>query len=312
MIGIARRLWILAQTHGAPAEGVAQAAGQDVSVLWNEHMMAEVSDASHLLIPLVNREIALPHWPPLHIGSFAIDLSPTKHVVYLAVAALLCAATMIWVARKTHGKGAERAPKGLANVIEAFVIYLRDEVAMRNIGKGGERYVPFILTLFFFILYLNVLGLVPFGASATGNVGVTGALAVLSLVAIEVGGFLHIGSKAYLGTIIYIPKGLNWFWSIIMAFIMTPVELVAKLARIFALAIRLFANMIAGHLVILSLVGLIFVAGAAEGAVKYMVWPAPVLMAVAIMLMEIFIAFLQAYIFAMLTSVFIGLVRHPH
>jgi F-type H+-transporting ATPase subunit a len=233
-------------------------------------------------------------------------------VVYLMIAALLCAATMIWVARRTHGKGAERAPKGLANVIEAFVIYLRDEVALRNIGKGGERYVPFVLTLFFFILYMNVLGLVPFGASATGNVGVTAALAILALVAIEVGGLLHIGPKAYLGTIVYIPKGLNWFWSIIMAVVMTPVELVAKLARIFALAIRLFANMTAGHLVILSLVGLIFMVGAAEGVTRYLIWPAPVLMAVAIMLMEIFIAFLQAYIFAMLTSVFIGLVRHPH
>jgi F-type H+-transporting ATPase subunit a len=313
MIGIAGRLWLIfTQAHGAAAEGAAQAGEQDIGAAWNEHMMAEVSDASHLLIPLINREIALPHWPPLHIGSFAIDLSPTKHVVYLLVAALLCAATMIWVARKTHGKGAERAPKGLANVIEAFVIYLRDEVALRNIGKGGERYVPFILTLFFFILYMNVLGLVPFGASATGNVGVTAALAILALVAIEVGGFLHIGPKAYLGTIVYIPKGLNWFWSIIMAVVMTPVELVAKLARIFALAIRLFANMTAGHLVILSLVGLIFMAGAAEGTIKYLIWPAPVLMAVAIMLMEIFIAFLQAYIFAMLTSVFIGLVRHPH
>ena len=313
MIGIAGRLWwMFAQSHGAAPEQATHAGEQDVAVLWNEHMMAEVSDASHLLIPFINREIALPHWPPLHIGSFAIDLSPTKHVVYLMVAGLLCAITMIWVARKTHGKRAERAPKGLANVIEAFVIYLRDEVAMRNIGKGGERYVPFVLTLFFFILYLNLLGLVPFGAAATGNVGVTASLAILALVAIEVGGFLHIGPKAYIGTIVYIPKGLNWFWSIIMAVVMTPVELVAKLARIFALAIRLFANMTAGHLVVLSLVGLIFMAGAAEGAIKYLVWPAPVLMAVAIMCLEIFIAFLQAYIFAMLTSVFIGLVRHPH
>jgi F-type H+-transporting ATPase subunit a len=313
MIGIAGRLlWIYAWANGASPDPVAQAAGQDVNAAWNEHMMAEVSDAHHLLIPFINREIALPQWPPLHVGSFSVDLSPSKHVVYVIVAALLCAATMIWVARKTHGKGAERAPKGLANVIEAFVIYLRDEVAMRNIGKGGERYVPFILTLFFFILYMNLLGLVPFGASATGNVGVTAALAVLSLVAIEVGGLLHIGPKAYLRTIVYIPKGLNWFWSIVMAIIMTPVELVAKLARIFALSIRLFANMIAGHLVILSLVGLIFVAGAAEGVIKYVVWPAPVLMAVAIMMMEIFIALLQAYIFAILTSVFIGLVRHPH
>ena len=238
MIGIAGRLWwIFAQTHGAAADQAADAGEQDIAAVWNDHMMAEVSDAHHVLIPFINLEITIPQWPPLHIGSYAIDLSPTKHVLYLLVAALLCAATMIWVARKTHGKGAERAPKGLANVIEGFVIFLRDEVAMRNIGKGGERYVPFILTLFFFILYMNLLGLVPFGASATGNIAVTAALAVLSLVAIEVGGLLHIGPKAYLGTIVYIPKGLNWFWSIMMAVVMTPVELIAKLARTYRQAV---------------------------------------------------------------------------
>lgn len=307
MIAIAGRLWgMVAQVEHA-AEGE-----QGMAEVWNSHMMEEVADGSHFIIPGVGLDINLPHWPPLHIGSLTIDLSPTKHVVWLAIAATLCALTLIWVARRTHGKGAERAPKGLANVIEAFVIYLRDEVAMRNIGKGGERFVPYVLTMFFFILFMNLLGLVPFGSTATGNIMVTAALAVLSLIAIEVGGLLHIGPRAYLGTIIYIPKGLNVFWSIVMALVMTPVELIAKLARIFALAIRLFANMTAGHLVILSLVGLIFMAGASGGAVKWVVWPAPVLMAVAIMLMEIFIALLQAYIFSMLTSVFIGLVRHPH
>jgi F-type H+-transporting ATPase subunit a len=304
MIGLVGRVWAL-MAQGA--EG-----GQDMAAEWNAHMMEEVADAHHFIIPFANIEINLPQWAPLHIGSLTVDLSPTKHVVWLLIAATICATVLIWTARRTHGKGAENAPKGLANVIEAFVIYLRDEVALRNIGKGGEGYVPFVLTLFFFILFMNLLGLVPFGAAATGNIGVTAALAVLSLVAIELGGFLHLGPKAYMKTIVYVPEGLPWFGKILMALIMTPVEAIAKLARIFALAIRLFANMTAGHLVILSLVGLIFLAGAAEGAVKYLVWPAPLLMAVAIMMMEIFIAFLQAYIFAMLTSVFIGLVRHAH
>ena len=304
---LAGRFWMMLAQAGHGAEG-----GQDMNAVWNSHMMEEVSDAHHFIIPGFGTEIHLPEFPPLHIGSLAIDLSPTKHVVWIMIAATLCALTMIWTAQRTHGKGAERAPKGLANVIEAFVIYLRDEVALRNIGHGGERYVPFVLTLFFFILFMNLLGLVPFGATATGNIMVTGALAVLALVAIEVGGLLHLGPRAYLKTIVYVPEGLPWFGKIPMALIMTPVEAIAKLARIFALAIRLFANMTAGHLVILSLVGLIFMAGAGAGSIKYLVWPAPVLMAVAIMLMEIFIALLQAYIFAMLTSVFIGLVRHPH
>ena len=306
MIGIAG-LWGSFVQAGHAAEG-----GQDLAEVWNAHMMEEVADAHHFIIPGINLDISLPQWPPLHIGSLTIDLSPPKHVVWLMIAATLCAAVMIWTARKTHGRGAAKAPKGLANVIEAFVIYLRDEVVLRNVGKGGEGYVPFVLTLFFFILFMNLLGLVPFGSTATGNIGVTASLAILSLIAIEVGGLIHLGPKAYLKTIVYVPEGLPWFGKIPMALIMTPVEAIAKLARIFALAIRLFANMTAGHLVILSLVGLIFMAGGAGGVVKWVVWPAPVLMAVAIMLMEIFIALLQAYIFAMLTSVFIGLVRHAH
>lgn len=307
MIGIASRVWGLFAQVGHAAEGE-----QGVAEVWNSHMLEEVTDAHHFIIPGTGAEIHLPQWPPLHIGALTIDLSPTKHVVWLGLAAALCALTMIWVARRTHGKRAEQAPKGLANVIEAFVIYLRDEVAVRNIGKGGERFVPFVLTLFFFILFMNLLGLVPFGSAATGNIMVTAALAVMSLVVIEIGGLIHLGPTAYLKTIVYVPEGLPWYGKIPMALIMTPVEAIAKLARIFALAIRLFANMTAGHMVVLALVGLIFLAGSGEGAIRWTVWPAPVLMTVAIMLMEIFIAFLQAYIFAMLTSVFIGLVRHPH
>lgn len=309
MIGVASWLWILMAQEGHGAAG-----GQDVAAEWNAHMMEEVVDAHHLHLPFLGTwgpEIHLPEWPALQIGALTIDLSPTKHVVYLILAAALVALTMIWTARRTHRQGAERAPKGLPNVIEAFVIYLRDEVAMRNIGPGGERYVPFVLTLFFFIFFMNIMGLVPFGSTATGNISVTAALAALSLVVIELGGALHLG-RGYLKTVVYVPEGLPIFLKIPIAIIMTPVEIIAKLARIFALAIRLFANMTAGHLVILSLIGLVFLAGAAAGTAKWAIAPAPVLMAVAIMLMEIFIALLQAYIFAMLTSVFIGLVRHTH
>ena len=280
---------------------------------WNAHMLQEVGDSHHFPVPLINHEIPLPQFPPLHIGPLTVDLSLTKHVVYLFIAAAICAVIMIWTARTTHGHRGGRAPKGAANAIEAFVIYLRDQVAMRNIGPGGERYVPFVLTLFFFILFLNLLGLIPFGASATGNISVTAALAVLSLVAIEIGGLIHLGPAAYLRTIFYVPEGLPWVMKILMAIIMTPVEAIAKVARIFALAIRLFANMTAGHLVILSIIGLIFLAG---GSLNMVVATGlsigPVLMAVALLAMEIFIALLQAYIFAMLTSVFIGLVRHAH
>ena len=309
MIGLAGRfLGMLAQeAHGA--EG---SEPQDVGDLWNEHMLHEVSDADHFVIPFVNYEVHLPHWPLIHIGSFTIDLSPSKHVIALTIAAVLCAVVMIWTARQTHGKGSEKAPRGLANVIEAFVIYLRDEVAMRGVGAGGERYVPFLLTIFFFILFMNLLGLLPFGAAATGNIAITSALAIISLVVIEVVGVMEMGPRAYLKTIFFIPKGIPWWLLPVMVVVMSLVEFLSKLTRIFALAIRLFANMTAGHFIILSLIGLIFLAGASGSAIKYFIWPAPILMAVAVMLLEIFVAFLQAYIFTMLTSVFIGLVRHPH
>ncbi len=307
MIGFANLLLrAVTQQHGSGSDP------GDVGELWNRHMLEEVADANHFVIPLVNYEVHLPHWPPIQLGSLTIDLSPTKHVVYLVLAATFCALVMIWTARQTHGKRAERAPRGLANVIEAFVIYLRDEVAMRGVGKGGERYVPFLLTLFFFILFLNLLGLVPFGAAATGNIAVTSGLAIISLVAIEVIGIVEMGPRAYARTIFFVPKGVPWWLLPVMVVVMSLVEFLAKLTRIFALAIRLFANMTAGHFIILSLIGLIFLAGVSDNPVKYVIWPAPVLMAVGVMLLEIFVAFLQAYIFTMLTSVFIGLVRHPH
>ena len=288
---------------------------EDVGVVWERHMNEEVEDARVWHIPLIDPlvgEIDLPQFSPIRIGSLSIDLSPTKHVIWLLIAASLCAFVLIWTARRNHARHPTRAPSGLANAIEAFVIYLRDEVVMRSVGPGGERYVPFILTIFFFILFTNLLGLVPFGATATGNISVTAALALLSLVAIEVGGFLHLGPRGYLRTIVFVPHGVNIVWQIIITPLMSVIELVSKFARIFALAIRLFANMIAGHFVILAMVGLIFLAGAAASSAKYFVWPAPVAMTVAVMLLEIFVAFLQAYIFVMLTSVFIGLVRQPH
>jgi F-type H+-transporting ATPase subunit a len=140
---------------------------------------------------------------------------------------------------------------------------------------------------------------------------VTAALAVCSFIVIEVSGMMALGAKGYLGTIFYAPKGMPRAGQAVMLLIMTPVEFLGKLAKPFALAVRLFANMTAGHLVILSLIGLVLMAWEAGGG-SLVVIPGPILMAVATMMLEIFVAFLQAYIFAMLTAVFIGLIRHAH
>jgi F-type H+-transporting ATPase subunit a len=309
------RVFQEAVDHGAAAvqHGSEQVAGNaaggaeaDVGGMLMHHLV----DAQSLELPFVGT-LQLPHWDPIHLGSLTIDLSPTKHVVFLCLAALIVAVLFISMARTVAKKYRDQAPSGLANALEAIILYFRDEIVRRNIGHGADAFTPFILTLFFFILTMNLLGLVPWGATATGNLSVTAALAVVSLITIEVSGFFALGPKGYARTIFYAPKGMGPVGTALMLVIMTPVEFLGKLAKPFALAIRLFANMTAGHTVILSLIGLIFVFGNLTLG-RWGIAAGSVGMSLAMMLLEIFVAFLQAYIFAMLTSVFIGLIRHAH
>jgi F-type H+-transporting ATPase subunit a len=297
--------------HGAEAvqHGAEQAAAGGAPDIGGM-LMHHLADADYLELPFVGH-VNLPHWEPIHLGALTIDFSPTKHVVFMLLAGLIITVIFLLMARAMRGKYAGRAPSGMANALEAMIIYFRDEIVRRNIGHGADVYTPFILTLFFFILTMNLLGLVPWGASPTGNIMVTGALAVCSLVAIEVSGFVALGPAGYAKTIFYAPKGMGPVGTAIMLVIMTPVELVGKMAKPFALMVRLFANMTAGHTVILALIGLIFVFGDLTLA-RWGVAVGSIGMSVAMMMLEIFVAFLQAYIFAMLTSVFIGLIRHAH
>jgi len=238
---------------------------------------------------------------------FGIDVSPTRHVVFMGVAAI-CVLLAVLVAKgsivKRHREG--RAPGGFGTAIEAMVIFIRDDVVLPAMGHDGEKYLPYILTLFFFILFCNFFGLVPWGATPTGNLAVTGALALISFVVIEVSGMVALGPKGYLKTIVMVPPGMHGFGAVAMAFILTPIEIIGKLVKPFALCLRLFANMTGGHFVILSLLGLIFifaswaVAGASVALILFM------------MCLELLVALLQAYIFSLLTSVFIGMMLHEH
>ena len=252
------------------------------------------------------------HLPgPWHIGS--IDVSPTKHVVFMILAAFLVFITLWYGGRqvaKRHREG--RAPRGLGAAVEALVLFVRNDVAVANIGHGGEKFAPYILTLFFFILYCNVLGLLPWGAAATGNIAVTAALALTAFLTIEISGFVALGPKGYLKTIVMVPPGMTGIGAVLMAVIMTPVELIGKVVKPFALTLRLFANMTAGHFVILVLLGLIFVFGTAPPLIRGVVAGGAVALTLFMMFLELLVAFLQAYIFALLTSVFIGLMRHEH
>ena len=254
------------------------------------------------------------HLPgPWLIPGTHIDVSPTKHVVFMILAALLVFMTLWYGGRqvaKRHREG--RAPHGLGAAVEGLVLFVRNDVAMANIGHGGEKFSPYVLTLFFFILYCNLLGLLPWGAAATGNIAVTAALALTAFVTIEVSGMMALGAKGYMKTIVMVPPGMKGAGAVIMAMIMTPVELIGKIVKPFALTLRLFANMTAGHFVILVLIGLIFVFGTAPPLIRGIVTVSSVGLTLFMMVLELLVAFLQAYIFALLTSVFIGLMRHEH
>jgi F-type H+-transporting ATPase subunit a len=249
----------------------------------------------------------LPRFAPIHLGSLTVDLSPTKHLVFMLLAAILVALIFVGSARGIAAAQARGRPaKGFAGAMEATALYIRQEVILPNVGHHGEGYVPYLLTLFFFILAMNLLGLLPWGATATGNIAVTGALALVAFLVIEISGMRTLGFKGYLQTIFYLPPGLPAAMKPIMLVIMTPVELIGKLAKPFALAVRLFANMTAGHVLVLALIGLTFLFQ------SYLVGAVSSVMSTFIMLLELFVAFLQAFVFTLLTAVFIGLMREAH
>jgi F-type H+-transporting ATPase subunit a len=258
-------------------------------------------------------EIHLPVWAPVHVSGVAIDLSPTKHVVFMVVAAFLVWLTMFLTGRTLQKqRAAGHPPRGLASMFESMVLFVRNDVAVANIGHGGEKFAPYIMTLFFFILYMNLLGLLPWGATPTGNLAVTGGLALTAFLTIEISGMRALGPAGYLKTIFFAPPGTTGFTKYAMLLIMTPVEIIGKLVKPFALCLRLFANMTAGHFVVLALLGLIFLFGAGPWAVRWGVAGGSVAFVLFMMALELFVAFLQAYIFSLLTSVFIGLMQHEH
>ena len=265
-----------------------------------------IGNSRELELPFVG-VVHLPRWEPVHIGSIAIDLSPTKHLVFMLLAATIVALTFILSARAIARAQAQGRPaKGFAGAMEAMALFIRQEVVLPNVGHHGEGFAPYLLTLFFFILAMNVLGLLPWGATATGNIAVTAALALMAFITIEVAGMRALGLKGYLQTIFYLPPGLPGPLKPIMLVIMTPVEIIGKLSKPFALAVRLFANMTAGHVLVLALIGLTFLFQ------SYVVGIGASVLATAIMLLELFVAFLQAFVFTLLTSVFIGLMRAEH
>ncbi len=303
---------IAAETHqgAAPAGGDHHVAGCE-RFAEGDFITPHISDSHCLEVPGFPKfweahHMVLPRWAPIRVGSFEIDMSPTKHVVFMILGATIVALVMLLAAaslsRHRHGTGRR---KGFASSMEAMVLFIRNEVAIPNLGPHGEGYAPYILTLFFFILTMNLLGLIPFGSTATGNISVTATLAIITFIVVEMAG-VRANGLGYLNTIFYWNKDLPIAMRVPLFLLMTPIEIAGKFTKPFALAIRLLANMTAGHIVVLALIGLVF------AFKSYALGVVPVAAAVGIMMLELFVSFLQAFIFSLLASVFIGQMREGH
>lgn len=224
------------------------------------------------------------------------DFSLTRNVVQMILALTLLVILLINVAKKyQQGIGTKKAPTGFQNAIEPVITFVRDEVAKPNLGHDYLKFLPYLLTIFFFILINNIFGLVPGSANVTGNIAFTAVLGVISFIVICVN-----GNKHYWGHIFNppVPGGIKP--------ILVLVEVLGVFTKPFALIIRLFANMLAGHIIIICLISLIFIFGGLSAAIGWGFSPISIAFSVFIYLIEILVAFIQAFIFTNLTAVFIG------
>jgi len=274
--------------HGA-AEG-AHGIGEQIS----HTILHHITNSHEIEIPFYGA-VHLPEFPPI----FGIDLSITKHVVMMWIAGLLLILFFSLAFRRRS-----MVPKGFANILEVGVIFVRDEIAVKTLGeKDGKRLSPYLLTVFFFIYTCNMLGLVPYAATATGNINVTGALALCTLVLVQVEGVRRHGFFKHYKHML--PGGLP-AWMFPVSILIFFIELLGFVVlKPFALMVRLFANMTAGHVAILAFISITF-------ALKHVLAAGlSVPFALFVSLLELLVALIQAYVFTMLTSLFIGLSLHP-
>lgn len=224
------------------------------------------------------------------------DLSLTRNVVQMFIAVILLMVVMMNVAKKYKRNGANSAPTGFQNAVEPVITFVRDEVGKPNLGHKYEKYMPYLLTVFFFILINNLLGLIPGSANVTGNISFTLVLAFISMLVI-----LFSTNGHFWGHIFW-PPGVPF----LVKLILIPVEFAGVFIKPIALMIRLFANMVAGHIVIICFISLIFIFGAMNKVAGVGFSPVSLAFTVFIYFIELLVAFIQAFIFTNLTAVFIG------
>jgi F-type H+-transporting ATPase subunit a len=224
------------------------------------------------------------------------DFSLTRNVVQMFIAVILLLLLMTNIAKKYRRNGTTKAPSGFQNAIEPVITFVRDEVGKPNLGNKYEKYMPYLLSVFFFILINNLIGLIPGSANVTGNISFTLVLAFISMIVI-----LFSTNSHFWGHIFW-PPGVPIFVKVILI----PVEFAGVFIKPIALMIRLFANMIAGHIVIVCFIALIFIFGAMNTGAGLGFSPLSIAFTVFIYFIEILVAFIQAFIFTNLTAVFIG------
>jgi F-type H+-transporting ATPase subunit a len=228
-------------------------------------------------------------------GKNVIDLSITKNVASLLLSAILLVAVFFTVA-KGYKTNYGQAPKGIQSFFETIIVFIRDDVAKPNLGKKWKRYMPFLLTVFFFIWFNNLLGLLPGGANLTGNITLTMCLALFTFLITQFS-----GTSTYWGHIFWMP-GVP----VVLKPILAVIEFIGIFTKPFALMVRLFANIFAGHIIILSLLGLVFMFK------SYAVGGIATIGASVMMILEFLVAIIQAFIFTLLSSVFIGQALEEH
>jgi len=230
-----------------------------------------------------------------------LDFSITKNVVMIIITGLL----MLWLFTSLARSYAKNngIPTGAGRFFEPIVLYIRDDIARPNIGeKRYKKYMPFLLTIFFFIWFLNIFGLTPLGINVTGNIAITFSLALMTFIITNV-----TGTKDYwMHQFDPLGKSLPWFGKIFLYIILIPIELLGLIIKPFSLLIRLYANMQAGHIVLMSLIGLMFIFKSWIGS------PLSFGLAFAISLIEVLVALLQAYIFTMLSALYFGFASEEH
>lgn len=296
-----------AQEHHAPAASPAHAAAHDTAThAQQSHGEGEHGNViGHILehkvadTPFIDEypfpELHLPQFAPIHLGALTIDLSFSRHLMYLWFASLLTV-VLLWIAARQNAR--KPVPKGFGNMIEAVIVFIRDEIATPVLGHSAKKYLPLLLTFFFFIAITNLLGLLPWSATATGNINVTASLALISFGMMMLGGMRHNGLFGFFKGLI--PHGIP-AWLIPLMFV---IEIIGLLTKPFALTVRLFANMLSGGLVIGAFYGLIF------GLHTIFIAPVSLGFLLFMTLLKIFVCLLQAYIFTMLSTFFLSMAVH--